>query len=1100
MRGLASLPSGVVTFLLTDVVGSCGLWERAPEETTQAALVRHVAIVAAAVDAFAGVLLHERGEGDSTFSVFGRATDALAAARAAQQGLAAESWPEGIDIVARCALHTGEALEGEGDYTGPTVNRVARLRDLAGGGEILLSQATATLVTDHLPADCGLLDLGLRELRGLTRPEQVYRLVGPAAVKAPVTTAGGSDGSQIPLPSRLSARPLSGFQARVREKAVLSAAVSAAAQGIPAVVLIGGDAGIGKTALVSEAARAAHQAGATVLYGRSDEDLGVPYAPWVEALGHLVRHAPPGLLDGLGDRAAANLGRLVPEVADRLNRPAMVGADPAADRYLLFGSVLTLLRTVSSKAPLILVLDDLHWADEPSLQLMRHVASSGEQLPFLLLGTFRDHEPGASESFLTTMAAMRREPHVRRLLLTGLSSSEVVALVEAVTGQHLVGAELELMGSLHRETEGNPFFVWEIMRHLLETEGVRLSDAGRWEVSPTVGEAGLPETVREVVQRRVSRLGPAVHRALGMAAIIGAEFDAEVLRTALDASAEDVLDLLERAELSGLVRTLALGRYGFTHALIAHTLYEDLSSSRRALAHRRVAEAMEILGLQDQRVHELAYHWTGGEAAADVAKAMDYARRAGDQALAALAPDEAARWYRKALDLHASSAVDVTLQCELLLGLGEAYRQVGNPAFHETLLQAADLARRLFDTERLVRAALANSRGVGGVLDPERQELLEQALEAVGTDNSSARARLLARLAIELVVATDHERRHSLAHEAISVARQLDDPATLLFVLSTVLPALKVPATHELRRTLGLEALELADALDDRVMAFHTRLHLMDTALETADLALVDECRTYLMEQVKVLHQPALEWMVAWSTGSEMILRGDVEGGEKQASRALELGLASGQPDAATIYGGQLLCLRWHQGRDQELLEAMTDLVRERSDLPLLRAVVARLLLESGRSEEIQFDVAGSMPYDIAWAGAVALWAEVVAQLNRPDESEALYQALLPYPEYVISLQAVCIGAASHYLGLLAGALGRVEEADVHFRRAHDLHTRLGAPFHLARTELAWGLLLHGHEKARARTLFASARDRAAQHGCSRVEQQASQALQRVPS
>ena len=1054
----SAFPSGVVTFLLTDVVCSTEMWDEDPAEMG-AALARHDAIIRQAVETFAGQLIKSRGEGDSTFSAFDRPTDAVSAARAAQRALGVEAWTTSRQLMVRMALHTGETLEREGDYFGPTVNRVARLREFATGGQVLLSQSTASLVVDHLPTDCCLRELGTQSLRGLSRPETMHELVITSDVqpaqRAPIVHA------QVPLPIRLAPPSVGGFHGRRRELEALHHAWQTAQTGSLSGVFIAGEAGIGKTAIAGEVARHAHGQGASVLYGRCDEDLGIPYQPWVEMLSHLMGQTSK--LHGLGERRNAELVHLVPGLGARLSRTSSPGAiDAESERYVLFSAVTAALAEAAAQTPLVLVLDDLQWADKPSLLLLRHLMSQPEALSMMIVGTYRHNEVSVEHPLVDVLAAMRRETNMRRLVLSGLPAEDLVGMVEAASGQPLGGAELSLVHDVYRETDGNPFFAWEILLHLSETGAVTLSDEGRWVLSRPLTGWALPESVREVIGRRAARLGSEVKRVLTMAAVIGRDFSLDVLSAALGEDCESVLDHLERAESAGLIESVGQETFAFEHALIADTFYADLTATRRARLHRKVAEALEVLDLVAGRVGELAHHWIAAGSPGDTERALTYASMAAEQATASIAPQEANRWYSEALNLLATqSEPDEGVRGQLLIGLGEAQLQSGEPGSLRTLLDAAHLAEARGDTPQLVRAALAGTRGMPGVTDPERVAVLDSALLAVGKSDTPARAELLAALASELTVMGDFDRRRELVDDALAVAKRLQNDTCRLHVLNHVIPAIAVPSTLEERLGLTAEAIELADRLEDPVMAFLVRLHRMHAAFESAQPDEAAACLQRMTELAAGLQQPTLQWTATWARSSQLILAGHVEEAEMLATRALQIGGESGQPDAATIYGGQLFGIKWHQGADSEMVDLMTQVAAERPDLPVLHAAVNRLRLEAGRLDEVVCDIETfrAVPHDIAWATAIAVWSEIASRLGDPEKCQVLYDMLSPYPNYVVHLEAICVGSSAHYLGMLAAALGRLDEADRHFIRAQATHTKLQAPFHLARTLVERGRL-----------------------------------------
>ncbi len=353
-----------------------------------------------------------------------------------------------------------------------------------------------------------------------------------------------------------------------------------------------------------------------------------------------------------------------------------------------------------------------------------------------------------------------------------------------------------------RESAGNPFFAGELLRHLTESGAIVQQDGGRWRLVGDLAELGLPQSVREVIGRRVERLGPDARTALSAAAVIGRDFDVDLLLAVVDLPEARLLDLLEDAVAASLLQEnkSRAGRLTFTHGLVEHTLYEDLAATRRARLHKRVAEALEEQCGDEpgERLGELAGHWAAAVVSADVAKAIHYARRAAEHALEQLAPDEAARWYRQALELQDQApGGDRSERCDLLIGLGEAQRQVGNPSSRQTLLDAAQLARDLNDVNRLARAVLANTRGLTsrlGTVDSERVQMLQAAALAL-PDGDPRRARVLALLASELHYAGEPSRCRALAAEAIELARAAGDEVALAHTLSLASWAIAAPDT-----------------------------------------------------------------------------------------------------------------------------------------------------------------------------------------------------------------------------------------------------------------------------------------------------------------
>ena len=410
----------------------------------------------------------------------------------------------------------------------------------------------------------------------------------------------------------------------------------------------------------------------------------------------------------------------------------------------------------------------------------------------MVLGTYRDSDLGHDHPLTALLADLHRDQGGERMRLTGLESGDVVALMEAAAGQELDADGRELAGEIARETAGNPFFAGELLRHLSESGAIERQEDGRWRVVGDLSELGLPRSVREVIGRRVERLGSDARMALSAAAVIGRDFDLDLLLAAVDLSEARLLDLLDEAVAASLLQESSerAGRFTFTHALAEHSLYEDLGATRRARLHKRIAEALEErLGDEPgERLGELAGHWVSAVVTReDTDKATHYAQLAAERALGQLAPEEAVRWYRQALELYDRvPAGERSQRCDLLIGLGEAQRQSGNPDFRQTLLDAAALAQELDDAERLCRAVLANNRGWSsqiGAVDSERVAALEAAAASLPNDDPR-RAEVLALLAIELHYAGEPARCRDLAAEALEIARAAGDSVALAHTLS----------------------------------------------------------------------------------------------------------------------------------------------------------------------------------------------------------------------------------------------------------------------------------------------------------------------------
>lgn len=719
-----SLITRAVTFLLTDIEGSTAAWER-DADAMASALARHDEIVEQVVTSRGGRLIKTRGEGDATFSVFDRPSAAAAAAVELQEAIRHEPWAVAEPLRIRVALHTGEVEFRDGDYFGRAVNRAARLRSLAAGGQILCSGATAELVIDTLADDVILVDRGTRQLKNLARPERVFelRLEGAVDTRALIVDAPPLERPAVPA---VLAAP-GPFVGRDGELERLFAAWHTALSAGTGATLIAGEPGVGKTRLAGEWSRRAYEDGAFVLYGRCDEDLGAPYQPFAEAMRALVPCLGTQRLRGL--RGAEALLALVPGLVDVLpDLSPQPRADADTERYALFDAVVGLLGLASGSAPVVLVLDDLHWAAKPTLLLLRHLLRFGEHARVQIVGTYRSTDLDRSHPLAAMLADLNRDGSVDRLQLGGLDEADVTAYVTA-SGYD----DEELALALAAVTGGNPFFLIEALRHVNESDG-------RWDPST------LPQGVREAVSRRLSRLPEDTNRALAAAAVVGSRFAVELVERVVE---QDLVDAFDEASNAGIVVEEPGGRYRFNHAIVRQSLLAELASVRRMRLHQRIAAELEaeafgghersgrgsIPALDDELLAELAHHYFECAWAGNAAKAVDYCRRAADHAMTRLAYEGAADLYDKAL--HALAELDEELpdrdeqhgelliaRCEALLAAGDVTSATG---------AVAQLLSTAGDSGRLAAWGTCFDGELAVLTDPERLDEVEAAVDAAAS-------------------------------------------------------------------------------------------------------------------------------------------------------------------------------------------------------------------------------------------------------------------------------------------------------------------------------------------------------------------------------
>jgi class 3 adenylate cyclase/DNA-binding CsgD family transcriptional regulator len=779
---MRDLPAGTVTLLFTDIEGSTRLQLAVGE--------RYAELQAVHRDLLRAVFVAHHGhevdtQGDALFVAFARAGDAVAATVAGQRTLAAYPWPDGVAVQVRMGLHTGDPQPTAEGYVGIDLNRGARICSAAHGGQILLSHTTANLAAHALPAAATLRDLGAHRLKDLPEPEQLFQVVVPGLPSdfPPPRTPGG-DHRETAGRSR--------FVGRAREVGQLRRRLAGAEQGTGGVVLIAGDAGIGKTRAMEEVAAIARPQGFDVLWGRCYEGEGAPaFWPWVQVLrDYIAERDPAALRDRLG-AAVADIAQLLPELRATMPDAAVVPIrEPEQARFALFDSVAAFLGRAAGERPLLIVLDDLHWADHSSLLLLSFVARSAGGARLLILGAYRHVEVERDQPLAVAIAALRREAGHDRVLLGGLGEEDVVQMVETLARREIDAQGRALASALHRETEGNPFFVQETLRHLVETGRIVEAD-GRWSHMPGgLDDAGVPEGVHEVIARRLSRLSTDCLELLTVAAVLGREFDLATLARAADLPDEagstlPVLGRLEEAEQARLVAGApgAPGRYRFAHALVRETLYAGLGTAQRIRLHRRAGEAMEATWSADTAMAELAHHFLQAALDGDAAPALRYAMRAAAQATERLAYEEGVRLYREArAAVRLLHPPDPAAACDVLLGLGDVLLAAGEPrrAVDEAAPEALSHAERLDDRARASRACQLALEGLfryGVVTAASTPEWREWAERAARYAEPGSADEVRAHVALSLhYFSFSSDRAWELSRQALADATRIDDP------------------------------------------------------------------------------------------------------------------------------------------------------------------------------------------------------------------------------------------------------------------------------------------------------------------------------------
>ena len=851
------------------------------------------------------------------------------------------------------------------------------------------------------------------------------------------------------------------FVGREAELAALTADLDAALAGRGGVVLLAGEPGIGKTRLAEELAAQASARGALVLWGRCWEGEGAPaFWPWVQIVRAYVQAADPAALRHDMGAGAADVAQLVPAVRDCLpDLPAPPPVEPEAARFRLFDSLAGFLRAAAARRPLLLILDDLHWADAPSLALLRFVSRELDHAGPLMVGIYRHGEVDRGHPLLGTLADLTRGQRRRRLLLGGLGQPDVASFVALVAG---VAPSPELAAAVHRQTDGNPFFVTEVVRLLASQGRLGAAEAGSGMLA-----GGLPEGVKAVVAERLGRLSDGCRRVLEVAAVLGREFELRALQPASGLDPGRLLELLEEAEAARVVGAVGggLGRWRFAHALVREVLYEGLPAARRVQLHGHVGEALESVYSADSGPHlaELAHHFVaaapgGGEM---VGRAVLVATLAGRRALDLLAWEEAAGLFERALAaLELAERPDQQQRCELLLELGEARMAASDVgAARAAYQQAGQLARRIGAPDALARAGL----GLGleltsGIVDQVEVGLLEEALAALGGADSPLRARVLARLARALLFTPQAQRRLALSEEAVGLARRLGDPATLAAVLYDRHVAIWGSELAEVageRLAAATEVVRLAERLGDRAMALRGRGLRRADLLELGDLAGFDADLAAAEQTAEELRQLHYHWQLPLARATRATLAGRFAEAEEQAAQGLAIGRRAGDQAVEIYFAGVVAPLRFMQGRFGETVELLQDLAARFPAMPVFRAGLAAAFAEADRTDQAKAEVErlaaenlAAVPRDPAWSYSLAMLALACHHLGDAERAVTLRELLEPYADRNIAgtrIGALCLGPAAYFLGLLQLTLGRPEQALRRFEHAVELAGRIQA-------------------------------------------------------
>ena len=993
-----------------------------------------------------GVVLSD--ETEPLIAAFAELVDAIGTARAVQRVVA-----DGTERPARLALVAGEVvLSATGAYEGRAIADGRALVRLASPAHLLLSD-------DVVGA------LGLLAPQGMSAREVVLSdWVGPVAVHdAPPPGAGPLPASVLvrpAVPASLAAAATGPVVGREDERAVLLRAWERATNGERTVAVVVGESGVGKTRLVADLALAVHAAGGLVLYGHSEEEERVPHRPFVEALRFYFERVDVETVRGAFGSTAAELTRLVPELADDLGLPHRLDLDAGADESQLFTAVDHWLVTGTVGQGTVLVLDDVQWAPPPTRALIDHLVASSRRARLLVVLLRRDGGPD-----LPTDAEV--------IELGPLDRDAVGTLVLDRLGR----PGRAIVDEVHAATAGHPLYVVHLLEHLSELD-VRDVRAAR----ELLGETGVPPTLRDILDQRLSRVDGAHLDVLARAAVLGPRFDVAVLeRIVPDAAA--VTPALAAARELRLAEPDEEGSWTFSHAIVRAALGERLSATRRARLHLAAADAIEALHGDDGDAHvaELADHLV--RAGAEHPRTVELAAAAGEQALHRLAADDAVRWFRAAIDAG-GERLDPATRDSLVVAYGIALHRSGDPTGFPQVVSAARAAAARGDDALLVRAALGCSRGFFSRLaavDLERVELLELALARHG-DRDASRARLLAHLAQELSWSERADSSRLLSAESLAIAREVDLADVLVDALGAHQATGHEPTLAMERDALTEELVDVADTIGDINERVRARWFRADALRELGELGAADVVVDEAMALAELSAQPLLQWATMLYDASRWATWGELDRAEEVATAAHALGLRHGQSDATLFFGGQLYVLRAEQDRLLELAPLFEPFADLGDAHPVVGMMQAMIDVQKGAvdraqqrldrlAREIGF---GQLPRDELRASVLAYAALLAHALGAKEVAREVDAHLAPISAGLVFSQGGALGATgpvAYFRGIAHATFGDHDDAIAHLERALARAEATGAPAWINRSRLALADELVERDPARAREL-----------------------------
>jgi tetratricopeptide (TPR) repeat protein len=798
-----------------------------------------------------------------------------------------------------------------------------------------------------------------------------------------------------------------------------------------------------------------------VCWGRCWEGEGSPTLwPWIQVVRSCIGELPDATTArpcGL-ENAHNLLKALTPAEAPTLS------LTPVEARFRQFDLFNTTLKAIAASRPLMIILDDIHWADTTSLLLLEFLLSELRSLPVLILGLHRRREMRHDSAGMALLTNLSRHTCVKTIKLRGLSNDAMRLFINA----HLTGPlDNDAFALVAKITRGNPFYLKEAIGKIVDACTPAAITSSR-ELQHGRG------AICDVIRRRLDNLALDCKIALRVAAVVGLQFDIVLVARARCASEIATIEVLDEALRTGVVQESDLiGRYQFSHDLVRQVLYDELSPKERVELHAQVAEALEkVHGQSPIALERLAFHFSRGAVGANRVKAVGYLIAAARHAVNLCGYEQAISHYETALRIAESCELATEQCCEILLGLAEARKRAGQLENARTeFRRAANLARSVGLRVQFARSALGIADPLTAPANPDPLALclLEEACEMLQGDETPLRVQVLGTLAVALYFSTSADRRKMLAESALEIARRILDSSAEAFALSACHHVALGSEDVERRLSIADEIIKLAADCQDRELGMRGHhfkaVDLLEMGHSAAAMAEVQIVGGLARE----LDHPGYRYLEIVIRGALALLYCRWDEAEALAQEARRYGIAVGDPRAEQYYGVQMCLLRWEQERLGELEIAIEEFIVKFPAIPAWRSALAFVWGSTGKLYQAQklLDILANgklqrLPKDALWLTALCLLAETAHRLRDKEQSRNLTSMLMSYADrvMVIGVGAGCVGAVAYFLGLLATVTDSWQEGEVYFEKALEVNQCLGAHSLIARTEYRYGEFL----------------------------------------